>query len=45
MIDDTKELQILEVIALIKSNFGSPKTWAEQLEVALGIEPLVVDHV
>jgi hypothetical protein len=37
------EFQIIEVIALMKSNIGSPKDWAKQLEKALKIEEMVID--
>jgi hypothetical protein len=38
------EQKIIEVIALMKSNIGSTKTWAEQLEQALDIEPIIVTN-
>jgi hypothetical protein len=34
------ELKVLEVIARIKSNLGSNKDWARDLEEALGIEEM-----
>ena len=38
------EQKIIEIVALMKSNVGSTKEWAEQLEQALGIEPLTVTN-
>ena len=34
------EYRIIEIIAAMKSNNGSVKEWAEQLEQAIGIEPI-----
>ena len=37
------ELKVIEVIARIKSNLGSTKDWAKELEEALGIEEHTVN--
>jgi hypothetical protein len=35
---------IMEVIANMKSNRGDSQQWAKELEDALGIEKLVINH-
>ena len=39
------ELKIIEVIARMKSNLGTTKEWAKDLEQALGIEELKGENV
>ena len=44
LLESQERLKIIEIIARMKSNIGSTQQWAKELEDALGIEELVVNH-
>ena len=42
--DDQQYHAVIEVIAAMKSNRGSTQQWIKELESALAIEEIKVDH-
>ena len=42
--DDSQYHAVVEVIAAMKSNNGSVRSWIKDLESALGIEEITYDH-
>jgi len=42
--NDETEMKIIQIIALMKSNFGSSQSWAQELEKAIGIEPIIINQ-
>ena len=44
LLESQERLKIIEIIARMKSNIGSTQQWAKELEDALGIEKLVINH-